>query len=124
MLLLLVPQELIIPLIFFHPVNKTISTTICDIPREECLFVGYIATDLFESYRTIAKILFWNSINIADRFHWIKLATQAFSKVRINTMNMYKKHSEKYKDKSYLNFFKITKKYHKILITNTHKKEL
>lgn len=60
------------------------STTVEDRKK-----VRYIVTDLFESYRTICKNLFWNSIHIADRFHWIKLSTEAFNKTRIRIMNSY-----------------------------------
>ncbi len=95
-----------------------------NIPNEERFSVKYIVTDLFESYRTIAKNLFWKSIHIADRFHWIRLATQAFSKVRINTMNIYKRIYDKTGEAEYIQFYEITKKYHKILIANTHKKEI
>lgn len=37
------------------------------ISKEERLSVKYVVTDLFESYRTICKNLFWNSTHIADR---------------------------------------------------------
>lgn len=45
------------------------------IPDSERFSVEYVVTDLFESYRTIARNLFWKSTHIADRFHWIRLAT-------------------------------------------------
>ena len=58
------------------------------IDKSERLSVKYVVTDLFESYRTICKNLFWDSIHIADRFHWIRLTTEAFNKTRISIMNM------------------------------------
>lgn len=51
--------------------------------------VKYIVTDLFESYRTICRNLFWSSIHIVDRFHWIRLSTENFNKTRIRIMNSY-----------------------------------
>ncbi len=48
------------------------------IPDEERFNVKYIVTDLFESYKSIAETLFWKSIHIADRFHWIKPIVNSF----------------------------------------------
>ena len=95
-----------------------------NISSEERFKVQYIVTDLFESYRTIVKNLFPKSIHIADRFHWIRLAVQAFDKLRINTINSYLKKGKEIKDKNLINFYEITKKNHKILIANIHKKEI
>ena len=56
---------------------------------EERNNVKYIITDLCEAYRTIVRNLFFNSVHIADRFHWIKLSTNAFNLVRIRIMKDY-----------------------------------
>ncbi len=89
------------------------------IDKNERLKVEYVVTDLFESYRTICKNLFWNSIHIADRFHWIKLATEAFNKTRISIMNIHLKT----KNKENIIYANILKRYHKILLANTYAKE-
>lgn len=81
--------------------------------------VEYIVTDLFESYRTICKNLFWKSIHIADRFHWIRLSTEAFNKTRIQIMNTYLKSN----DQDKIKYGKILKKYYKLLLANTSKCE-
>lgn len=96
------------------------------IPKEERLGVKYVVTDLFESYRTIVKTLFWHSVHIADRFHWIRLATEAFNKLRIRKMKFYKKIGDvqpKGKFNKYLTFYRIVKRFYKILITNSYNKE-
>lgn len=97
-----------------------------NIPDEERLSVKYVVTDLFESYRTIAKNLFWKSTHIADRFHWIRLTVEAFNKQRIRTMNFYKKiGDEQFKGKynKYSTYYYIVKRYHKLLIANKFSKE-
>lgn len=91
------------------------------IDKSERLSVEYVVTDLFESYRTICKNLFWNSIHIADRFHWIRLTTEAFNKTRISIMNNILK--SKIKDSDKLRYAAIIKKYYKLLIANTYSKE-
>lgn len=95
-----------------------------DVPREERFNVKYIITDLFESYRTVVRNLFFKSIHIADRFHWIRLATQAFDNLRISTQNKYLKKGKEHKRPDLIHFYEITKKNHKLLIANTHKKEV
>ena len=82
------------------------------IDKSERLSVEYVVTDLFESYRTICKNLFWKSIHIADRFHWIRLTTEAFNKTRISIMNNILK--SKVKDNDKLRYAAIIKKYYKI----------
>lgn len=94
------------------------------IPDEERFSVKYFVTDLYESYRTIAKNLFWKSVHIADRFHWIRLACLALDKIRIQTMNVYQKAGVESNNNEYLTFYQIAKKYNKLLIANTHKKEI
>lgn len=89
------------------------------IPENERFSVEYVVTDLFESYRTICKTLFWKSIHIADRFHWIKLSTEAFNKIRIRIMKICLKTKEKDK----IIYANALKRYSKLLIANTHSKE-
>lgn len=89
------------------------------IDDSERLSVEYVVTDLFESYRTICKNLFWKSIHIADRFHWIRLTTEAFNKTRISIMNQH----IKTKNSDNLDYATILKRYFKLLLANTHSKE-
>ena len=65
---------------------------------EERSNVKYIITDLCEAYRTIVRNLFFNSVHIADRFHWIKLSTNAFNLVRIRIMKDYIETCKKTRD--------------------------
>lgn len=88
--------------------------------------VKYIVTDLFESFRTICKTLFWGSIHIADRFHWIRLTTEAFNLTRIRIMNSYLslgKESFKGTYNKYTKYANVLKKYHKLLLANRYSKE-
>lgn len=97
------------------------STTV-----EERKKVKYFVTDLFESYRTICNNLFWGSIHIADRFHWIRLTTEAFNKTRIRIMNNYLnlgKDIHKGSFNKYTKYANVLKKYHKLLLANKYSKE-
>ena len=75
--------------------------------KEEIKKVKYIVTDLSESYRTICRNIFYDSIHIADRFHWIKLSIEAFNKTRIAIMNHIIKH--KSKDKELITYANVLK---------------
>lgn len=88
--------------------------------------VKYIVTDLFESFRTICRNLFWDSIHIADRFHWIRLTTEAFNLTRIRIMNSYinlGKEAFKGTYNKYTKYANVLKKYHKLLLANKYSKE-
>lgn len=88
--------------------------------------VKYIVTDLFESYRTICKNLFWGSIHIADRFHWIRLCTEAFNKTRIRIMNTYLALGQqqfKGSFNKYTKYANVLKRYYKLLLANRYNKE-
>jgi len=96
------------------------------VPDTERYSVKYVVTDLFESYRTIVKNLFWKSIHIADRFHWIRLATEALNNLRIRVMNNYKKLGEdafKGKYNKYSTYYYMLKKYAKLLEINRYNRE-
>jgi transposase len=93
---------------------------------EERKKVKYIVIDLFESYRTICRNLFWDSVHIADRFHWIKLTTEAFNKTRIRIMNSYLllgKEVHKGSFNNYTKYGSVLKKYYKLLLANRYRKE-
>lgn len=88
--------------------------------------VKYIVTDLFESYRTICNTLFWKTVHIADRYHWIKLTTEAFNKIRIRIMNSYLslgKDQFKGSYNKYTVYANVLKKYHKLFLANKYSKE-
>lgn len=96
------------------------------IPDEERFKVEYIVTDLFESYKTIAETLFWKSIHIADRFHWIRLSTEAFNKTRIRLMHNWEKLGQdefKGKYNKYTTYANVLKKYFKIFLINPYTRE-
>lgn len=96
------------------------------IPDEERFKVEYIVTDLFESYKSIAENLFWKSIHIADRFHFIRLATEAFNKTRIRLMHSWEKLGQdefKGKFNKYTTFANVLKKYHKLFLINPYNRE-
>ena len=59
--------------------------------------VKYFISDMNQTYRSIRKMFFRNSIHIVDHFHIIKLFTDAIQKVRINIMNKQKDNSKEYK---------------------------
>lgn len=89
------------------------------IDDSERLNVEFVVTDLFESYRTICKNLFWKSVHIADKFHWVKLTTEAFNKTRISVMNAYLKTNTKQNTL----FAATLKRYYKLLLANRYGKE-
>lgn len=89
--------------------------------------VEYYITDLFESYRTIHRVFFPNSVHIADRFHWIRIATKAFNDTRIKEMNYIKKKAELKCDiegrNELMHMYTIIKSNYRILLANKYKKE-
>src|SRR5690554_2593995 len=90
---------------------------------EERFSVKYIVTDLFEPFRTIVRNRFWKSIHIADRFHWVRLATDAYNRMRIKIMNNYKDLGDsqfKGRYNKYSTYYYMLKKYAKILIINRY----
>ena len=96
------------------------------IPDEERFKVEYIVSDLFESYKSIVETLFWKSTHIADRFHWIRLATEAFNKTRIRLMHGWEKlGKDEFKGKfnKYTTYANVLKKYHKFFLINPHTRE-
>lgn len=88
--------------------------------------VEYIVTDLYEAYRTLCKNLFHQSIHVADRFHWIKLASEAFNKTRIRLMNQYLKlGNDKTHEKRFecLRLARLLKSSYKLFLCNKYRKE-
>ena len=90
---------------------------------EERFSVKYIVTDLFEPFRTIVRNRFWKSIHIADRFHWVRLATDAYNRMRIKIMNNYKDLGDgqfKGRYNKYSTYYYMLKKYAKVLVMNRY----
>lgn len=93
------------------------------IPFTERETVKYIVTDLFEPYRSIIRIYFPNAVHIADRFHWVRQATEAFNKLRIRVMKNYQVLGEKMfrgKYNKYSTFYYQLKRYWKLLLKNRY----
>lgn len=59
--------------------------------------VKYFISDMNETYRSIHKLFFKNSIHIVDHFHIIKLFTEAIQKIRIKIMKSYSPDTKEYK---------------------------
>ena len=59
--------------------------------------VKYYISDMNETYRSIHKTYFKNSIYIVDHFHVVKLFTEAIQRIRIRIMNSYPKDTKSYK---------------------------
>src|SRR5690606_3645889 len=90
---------------------------------EERFSVKYIVTDLFEPFRTIVRNRFWKSIHIVDRFHWVRLATDAYNRMRIKIMNNYKDLGDgqfKGRYNKYSTYYYMLKKYAKVLVMNRY----
>lgn len=60
------------------------------IPYEEKKKVKFISIDLWEGYRSVAKLCFPDALVCADSFHVIKNLMYCFDKIRISIMNKYK----------------------------------
>lgn len=93
------------------------------IDRSEINKVKYIVTDLFEAFRSIVSMEFPKAIHIADRFHWIRLATEAFNKMRIRIMNYYVKEAEKCngpKKTEFIQYAYLLKNNYKLLLKNKY----
>lgn len=89
--------------------------------KDETSNVKFVVSDLYEAYRTIIQSTFPSAIHIADRFHWIRLATDAFNRERIKIMNYYIKLSTNTSDSSkhaYLEFSSLLKHNYKLLLSN------
>ena len=60
------------------------------IPKKERDIVKFFSTDLYEPYRSLAKICFPNALICADHFHVIKNLQMYFNNARIRIMKKYK----------------------------------
>lgn len=97
------------------------------IEPKERFKVKYLVSDMYESFRTVKRELFTDAIHIADRFHWIRCATEAFNKVRIRIMKNYQKELDITRDidlkrelRLYINAMKGN---YKLLLANKYRKE-
>ena len=63
---------------------------------EERKKVKYVVIDLWKPYKDLATTYFPNSIVVADRFHFIRYATEAVDTVRKQVQNKLSKNERKY----------------------------
>ena len=98
-----------------------------NISLEERNKVKFVITDLCESYRSVVRSLFFKSIHIADRFHWIKLTTNAFNSVRIRVMKDFQKKINETKDweerAKLSQIYRLMKSFYKVFLANKYRKE-
>ena len=66
------------------------------IGRDERNNVKYFVSDMYEGYRSIHETYFPHSIHIIDTFHFVRLFTEAFNRIRIRIMKSYPTNSQEY----------------------------
>ena len=76
--------------------TETLSRYFSIIDREERLSVKYFVSDMYDGYKYIHDIYFQNSIHIIDTFHFVRLFTEAFNRIRIRIMKSYPTNSQEY----------------------------
>lgn len=91
------------------------------IPLEERKKVEFVSYDMWDTYRSIAKIYFPNSKGVVDHFHLIQEMNRRLDKVRIRVMKSFRKGSDGYYLLKKSNWL-IFKKDPKLLDTNCKKK--
>ena len=69
------------------------------IPREEREKVKYVSSDMWNTYRIVAKHVFPNARCITDHFHVIQDLNRRVDRVRVRIQNRYKKIKETLKQK-------------------------
>lgn len=62
-----------------------------NIPLEERKKVKYVSFDMWETYRSVAKLMFPNCLCILDKFHVLQDLSRRVTRVRIDVMNENKK---------------------------------
>lgn len=90
--------------------------------------VKYIVTDLCPVYLYIIKYMFPNARHIADRFHWIRLVTNAVQQIRITAMKFHLRIAitevgseslNKLRYNDHFIMYKILKEHYRLLNFNT-----
>lgn len=79
---------------------------------QERAVVKYFSSDMYDGYKNIHDTYFPHSIHVIDTFHYIRMFTDAVTKIRIITMKKYAKDSLEYK---------ILKKYNFVLTMSAKK---
>ena len=74
----------------------TLSRYFSIIDREERKKVKYYVSDMYDGYKYIHDIYFPDSIHIIDTFHFVRLFTEAFNRIRIRIMKSYSVNSQEY----------------------------
>lgn len=67
--------------------KRYLSDYFFKIPISEREKVKYVSFDMWETYRSIAKTMFPNSVGVMDKFHILSDFTKKLNSVRINVMN-------------------------------------
>ena len=67
----------------------TLSSYFSKISREERQKVKFFVSDMYDGYKNIHDSYFPNSIHIIDTFHFVRLITDAFNRIRIRIMKTY-----------------------------------
>ncbi|MCF0246941.1 MAG: ISL3 family transposase [Ileibacterium sp.] len=76
--------------------KETLLDYFYSFPREERKKVRYFASDMYETYRSVARECFPNAVIGCDRFHVLQEFTRRMTEVRIRVMKGYDKKSEGY----------------------------
>ena len=75
---------------------ETLSRYFSIIDREERKKVKYYVSDMYDGYKYIHDIYFPDSIHVIDTFHFVRLFTEAFNRIRIRIMKSYSISSQEY----------------------------
>lgn len=75
---------------------ETLSRYFSIIDREERKKVKYYVSDMYDGYKYIHDIYFPDSIHVIDTFHFVRLFTEAFNRIRIRIMKSYSVNSQEY----------------------------
>lgn len=75
---------------------ETLSRYFSSIPLEERKRVKYFVSDMYDGYKYIHDLYFKDSIHIIDTFHFVRLFTEAFNRIRIRIMKSYPVSSYEY----------------------------
>lgn len=59
------------------------------IPKEERLRVKLICIDMWQTYRTVAQVMFPKEKLVVDKFHVIQEFTRHLNQMRVNAMNQF-----------------------------------
>ena len=108
-------EKKIIDLVESRRMNNLISY-FSKIPVKELKKVKYVSIDLYDTYRRLAKDIFYDPIICADPFHVIKNISVAFNNIRIQIMKKY----SQYKGENSHRYW-LLKKFWKLILKDPSK---